>query len=80
MFHNGDTDKVDKMVSLGCIQLQHQLSHFLEEDPFRVVYGRPIPSMISYEAKVAVVGAIDNLLKDRDEMSKDLKATLERTQ
>lgn len=52
----------------------------LKKTPYKVVYGRPVSSLISYEAGVPMVGAVDTLLKDCDEMLKELKATLERTQ
>lgn len=71
---------MEKLVSLAEYSYNTSYHTSLKKTPYEVVYGRPVSPLISYEVGVAVVGAVDVLLKDRDEMLKDLKATLERTQ
>lgn len=45
-----------------------------------VVYGRQLPPLLPYESGMAIVGEVDNLLKERDDILREFKATLQPTQ
>jgi hypothetical protein len=44
--------------------------------PFKAVYGVPLPSMISYIPGTAKVQAVDDMLRSRDEILRDLRKNL----
>lgn len=52
----------------------------LKKTPYEIVYGRPVPTLLSYDHGTAAVDTVDLLLKERDGMLRELKTTLEQTQ
>ena len=55
------------LVPLGRILLQHKSYHTaLRTTPFQVVYGRPPPPVLPYNANSARTTTVDTLLQERD--------------
>ena len=44
--------------------------------PFRIVYGREPPALLTYQPGSARVAAVDQQLQDRDEFLRDIKERL----
>lgn len=52
----------------------------LKMTSYGIVYGRSAPTLLSYDQGTAAVDAVDFLLRERDEMLRELRVTLEQTQ
>lgn len=52
----------------------------IKTTPFEVVYGRPPPSLLSYISGMTQVDAIERQLMTRDQVIKELRATLKEAQ
>lgn len=52
----------------------------LQTTPFKVVYGRDPPRLLSYVAGSSLVEAIDNALLDHDSCLRDIRSKLQQAQ
>jgi hypothetical protein len=67
---------VEGLAGLGGVWLQHGDSFNDEVSPFEAVYGIPPPSMISYIPGTTKLPEVDQLLRTREVILRDLKQNL----